>query len=236
MPFLPDWKTSPRFWSKAGGTDPTSASLLSSASQSVGCHVSSSSSIGVSPTTASVRPSGPVASPLPVAAYRVPSSAIATPPGPRSRRASRASYTPAAPNSIVSACPMRSPSRAAGSSKATSTTTRWSASTNPGRHQRAIVPADPDVPSSGVGEPGVPPFAPALTNAILRPSASASAGCRSETSCRPDGAFGAGGKPPAPISTLAPERDGDRRQGDDGDPDRQLEGMGRILGGADQLL
>jgi isoquinoline 1-oxidoreductase beta subunit len=30
-----------------------------------------------------------------------------------------------------------------------------------------IVPASIDVPSSGVGEPGVPPFAPALCNAIF---------------------------------------------------------------------
>jgi isoquinoline 1-oxidoreductase beta subunit len=30
-----------------------------------------------------------------------------------------------------------------------------------------IVPADPDTPPSGVGEPGVSPFAPALINAIF---------------------------------------------------------------------
>jgi len=30
-----------------------------------------------------------------------------------------------------------------------------------------IVPAGIEVPSSGVGEPGVPPFAPALCNAIF---------------------------------------------------------------------
>jgi isoquinoline 1-oxidoreductase beta subunit len=30
-----------------------------------------------------------------------------------------------------------------------------------------IVPAGIDVPSSGVGEPGLPPFAPALCNAIF---------------------------------------------------------------------
>src|ERR1700676_908815 len=30
-----------------------------------------------------------------------------------------------------------------------------------------IVPADPNTPPSGVGEPGVPPFAPALINAIF---------------------------------------------------------------------
>ena len=30
-----------------------------------------------------------------------------------------------------------------------------------------IVPATVDIPSSGVGEPGVPPFAPAFVNAIF---------------------------------------------------------------------
>jgi isoquinoline 1-oxidoreductase beta subunit len=38
---------------------------------------------------------------------------------------------------------------------------------SPGNTRVHIVPATIDVPSSGVGEPGVPPFAPALCNAIF---------------------------------------------------------------------
>jgi CO/xanthine dehydrogenase Mo-binding subunit len=44
-----------------------------------------------------------------------------------------------------------------------------------------IVENSIDVPSSGVGEPGVPPFAPAL---FLRRPANAFAGCRSAISWR----------------------------------------------------
>ena len=36
-----------------------------------------------------------------------------------------------------------------------------------GRTWGSRVPASIDVPSSGVGEPGLPPFAPALCNAIF---------------------------------------------------------------------
>ena len=62
----------------------------------------------------------------------------------------------------------RSPSRTERRSKATSTASWWRGSTrHRSTYERHIVPADWNVPSSGVGEPGLPPFAPALCNAIF---------------------------------------------------------------------
>ena len=50
----------------------------------------------------------------------------------------------------------------------TSTGSWWRASNEAPLDARVhIVPADWEVPSSGVGEPGLPPFAPALCNAIF---------------------------------------------------------------------
>jgi isoquinoline 1-oxidoreductase beta subunit len=49
-----------------------------------------------------------------------------------------------------------------------------------------IVYADADTPPSGVGEPGVPPFAPALMNAIFAATpANASGACRSASNLKP---------------------------------------------------
>ena len=63
----------------------------------------------------------------------------------------------------------RSPSRTGGCSRATSTTS-WSraATSSPTGRARHIVPHRWDMPSSGVGEPGLPPFAPALLQRDLR--------------------------------------------------------------------
>jgi hypothetical protein len=48
-----------------------------------------------------------------------------------------------------------------------------------------IVPADADTPPSGVGEPGVPPFAPALVTRSSQQPENASGPCRSASNLKP---------------------------------------------------
>jgi hypothetical protein len=52
-----------------------------------------------------------------------------------------------------------------------------------------IVPADVDTPPSGVGEPGVPPFASALVNAIFAATGQTRPGAADRQVTKDEGAF-----------------------------------------------
>jgi isoquinoline 1-oxidoreductase beta subunit len=66
---------------------------------------------------------------------------------------------------------------------------------------------DYNQPLGGVGEPGVPPVAPALANAVSRPPGSASEPCRSAISLHPDRALVAAGGSGTPAMPAIDEGD-----------------------------